>query len=117
MELENLNQTLDLKKIKNRNIRLKLCSLIKPFPHNDTFSRLWETSLLKTPWEKEKLLVGEIARNKQFLLLPVFSTCLDNFLPFLSNLKLLSANSFNLEESKISLTEQENQISIFRSKN
>ena len=31
----------------------------------------------------------------------VFSTRLDNFLPFLSNLKLSSANSFSLEESKI----------------
>ena len=31
----------------------------------------------------------------------VFSTHLDNFLPFSSNLKLSSANSFNLEESKI----------------
>ena len=31
----------------------------------------------------------------------VFSTDLDNFLLFLSNLKLSSANSFNLEESKI----------------
>ena len=31
----------------------------------------------------------------------VFSTHLDNFLPFLSNLKLSSANSFSLEESKI----------------
>ena len=29
----------------------------KPFPHNDTFSCPWETSLLKTLWEKEKLLV------------------------------------------------------------
>ena len=28
-----------------------------PFPHNDTFWRPWETSLLKTLWEKEKLLV------------------------------------------------------------
>ena len=28
-----------------------------PFPHNDAFWRLWETSLLKTLWEKEKLLV------------------------------------------------------------
>jgi hypothetical protein len=28
-----------------------------PFPHNDTILRPWETSLLKTPWEKEKLLV------------------------------------------------------------
>ena len=32
----------------------------------------------------------------------VFSTRLDNFLPFLSNLKLLPANSFSLEESNIS---------------
>ena len=39
---------------------------------------------------------GEIACNEQFLLFPVFSTHLDNFLPFLSNLKLLSANSFSL---------------------
>ena len=31
----------------------------------------------------------------------VFSTHLDNFLPFSSNLKLSSANSFSLEESKI----------------
>ena len=45
---------------------------------------------------------GEIARNEQFLLFPtVFSTPLDNFLPFSSNLKLSSANYFSLEESKI----------------
>ena len=44
---------------------------------------------------------GEIARNEQFLLFPVFSACLENFLPFASNLKLSSANSFSLEESKI----------------
>ena len=31
----------------------------------------------------------------------VFSTLLENFLPFSSNLKLSSANSFSLEESKI----------------
>ena len=31
----------------------------------------------------------------------VFSTCSKNFLPFSSNLKLLSTNSFNLEESKV----------------
>ena len=30
---------------------------VNPFPHNDTFWRLWETSLLKTLWENEKLLV------------------------------------------------------------
>ena len=43
----------------------------------------------------------EIARNEQFLLFPVFSTHLENFLPFSSNLKFSSANSFSLEESKI----------------
>ena len=31
----------------------------------------------------------------------MFSTRLENFLSFLSNLKLSSANSYNLEESKI----------------
>ena len=31
----------------------------------------------------------------------LFSTCLDNFLPFSTYLKLLSANSFSLKESKI----------------
>ena len=30
---------------------------VNPFPHNDTFWRPWETRLLKTLWEKEKLLV------------------------------------------------------------
>ena len=30
---------------------------INPFPHNDTFWRPLETSLLKTLWEQEKLLV------------------------------------------------------------
>ena len=31
----------------------------------------------------------------------MFSTCLENFLPFSSNLKLSSANSFSLEASNI----------------
>ena len=44
---------------------------------------------------------GEIAHNKQFLLFSVFSNRLDNFLPFSSNLKLSSTNTFSLEESKI----------------
>ena len=44
----------------------------------------------------------EIACNKQFLLfLTVFSTLLENFLQFSSYLKLSSANSFSLEESKL----------------
>ena len=45
-------------------------------------------------WEKEKLLAISPFPT-------VFSTRLDNFLPFSSNLKLSSANSFSLEESKI----------------
>ena len=40
---------------------------------------------------------GEIAHNKQFLLFPtVFSTLLDNILPFSSNLKLSSAQRCTL---------------------
>ena len=45
---------------------------------------------------------GEIARNEQFLRFPqCFFTKMESFLLFLSNLKLSSANSFSLEESKI----------------
>ena len=44
---------------------------------------------------------GEIARNKQLLLFPVFYTHLENFLSLSSNLKLSSAISLSLEESKI----------------
>ena len=45
---------------------------------------------------------GEIARNEQFLLFPtVFSTCLEYFLPSLSNLKLSCAYSFIFEECEI----------------
>ena len=32
-------------------------NMVNPFPHNDTFGCPSETSLLKTPWKKEKLLV------------------------------------------------------------
>ena len=45
---------------------------------------------------------GEIAHNEQFLPFPtMFSTHLENFLPFSSNLKLSSVNSSSLEESQI----------------
>ena len=61
--------------------------------HNNTFWRPWETSLLKTLWGKELRAISPFPT--------VFSTRLDNFIPFLSNLKLSSANSFSMEESKI----------------
>ena len=54
------------------------------------------TSLLKTLWEKKKLLI-----TSKFSFFPqCFLPLLENFQPFSSNLKL-SANSFSLEESKI----------------
>ena len=58
-------------------------TVLNHFPNIPSFLRVCGTSLLKTPWEKGKLLVT------------------NNFLPFSSNLKLSSANSFSLEESKI----------------
>ena len=57
-----------------------------PFPHNDTFWWVWERSLLKTLWEKEKLLVQAISPFHT-----MFST--------LSNLS--SANAFNFVWSNI----------------
>ena len=51
----------------------------------------------KILWEKETLLVA----SNFFFFTTVFSALLKNVLPFLSNLKLLSANSFSLEEFKI----------------
>ena len=54
---------------------------------------------------------GEIARHEQFLLFPaVFSIRLKNFLPFSPNIKLSSANSFSLEESKICRLEKSKKV-------
>ena len=45
---------------------------------------------------------GEIAGNEQISLFPkVFSTCLESFLPFSTNLNFSSANSFSLDETNI----------------
>ena len=62
------------------------CRFVNPFPNNPWFLRVCSISLLKTLWEKEILLVSPL---------------LENFLPFSSKLKLLSANPFSLEESKV----------------
>ena len=67
-----------------------------PLPTKPWFLRVCNSSLLKT------LGKGEIARNKQISAFStVFSTRLENFLPFPSSLKLLSANTLSLEEFKI----------------
>ena len=67
---------------------------VNPFPSKPRFYPVLSTSLLKTLGEKEKLLEQAISSFPT-----VFSTDLENFLPFSSNLKLSSANSFSLEES------------------
>ena len=58
---------------------------------------------------------GEIAHNEQFLHFPqCFLPLLEKFLPFSSNLKLSSANSFSLEESKICLLQLFTERQHFR---
>ena len=47
----------DNKILTEQNQDLQELYSFNPFPHNDTFWRPWEKSLLKTLWEKEKLLV------------------------------------------------------------
>ena len=70
---------------------IKSLSKFKTFPNKPC-----STSLLKTLWEKEKLLV-----MSNFSFTHNVFTPFDNFLPFLLNLKMSSTNSFSLEESEI----------------
>ena len=65
---------------------------VKPFPNKPWFFGVCSTSLLKTLWEKEKLLLTEIAHIEQFLLFQ------QSFLLFG---ELLTANSFKFEMFKI----------------
>ena len=53
-------------------------------------------NFLKMLWEKDKLLVTSNFSFSHSVFYPF-----ENFLPFSSDLKLLSVNSFSLEESKI----------------
>ena len=61
---------------------------LNPFPNKPWFLGVCSTSILKTLWEKDKLLI-------------VFSTYLENFPPFSSKLEFPSVNSFSLEQPKI----------------
>ena len=65
-----------------------------PFQNKPRFLRVCSTSLLKTLWKKEKLLV-----TSNFSFPTVFSIRLKDFLPFSSNLNMSSTSSFSLEES------------------
>ena len=69
--------------------------LVNPIQNKPWFACVCSTSLSKKLWEKEKLqrAISPFPR--------VFTNHLENFLPFLSNLKFSSANSFSLEQSKI----------------
>ena len=69
---------------------------INPFPDNPWFLHVCSKSLLKTLWEKKKLLV-----TSNFSFPTAFSTLLEDFMPFSPTLKLSSANSFSLKASKI----------------
>ena len=68
----------------------------KIFPNKPWILHVCSTSLSETLWEKEKLLLLQSI----FPFHSVFSTLLANILPLLSNLILLPANSFSLEDSK-----------------
>ena len=70
-------------------------NLFNPFPNKPWFLSASGRSLLKTLWEKEKLLVTS---NFSFSHRVFY---LFGKLPFSSNLILLPANCFSLEESKI----------------
>ena len=80
-----------------------------PFPNKPWFLRVCSTSLLKTLWEKEKLLVTS---NFSFSL-GVFYP-LQNFLPFSSNMKLSSANSFSSDLTLIGIWDK---YLLYESKN
>ena len=75
-----------------------LSGALNPFPKKPWFFRVCCTSLLKTLWEKKKLFLTRISPFPT-----VFSTHLENFVPFFIKFELLSSNSFSLEESKICL--------------
>ena len=65
--------------------------LLNPFPHNDAFWRVWEKSLLKTLWEKEKLPT-------------MFSTLSKTGIIIFVTFNLWSSDAFNLDQSKILLS-------------
>ena len=73
---------------------LELVNFTKSLLSTPTLTHSTQWHLLKTLWEKEKLLVTS---NFSFTHSAFY---LDNLLPFSSNLTLLSVNSFSLEESK-----------------
>ena len=73
---------------------------VNPFPNELWYLCVCSLSFANTVGK------GEIGGNDQFFRFPVFSTLSENFLPFSSNLKLSSADSFSLKDSKIVVWEK-----------
>ena len=76
---------------------------VNPFPSKPWFLCVCNTSLLKTLWEKKKMLV-----MSNFSFSQCFFYCLENFLSFSSKLKLSSAKTFSLEGLKFVVWERVN---------
>ena len=77
-------------------VHIHISSLINHFPNKPWFLRICRTSLLKTLWEKEKLL----ATSNFSFSNSVFYTFGELYTIFIK-FKLSSAKSFSFEESKI----------------
>ena len=69
-----------------------MCGQIGPFPNMP-----WSAEVFRKHCRKRK----KCSKQAISLFATVFSICLEDFLPFSSNLKLSSAKSFRSEESKI----------------
>ena len=79
-----------------KNMVKKGKNAVNPVPNKLWFLCVCSTSLFKNTGKRRNCSYQAVSP-----LTTVFSICMENFLPFSSNLKLLSANSFSLEESII----------------
>ena len=72
---------------------------LNPLPNKSWFLRVCSTCLSKMVWGKEKLFVTSNFSFSLSVFYPFYKFFII-FLPFSTNSNVLSANSFNLEESK-----------------
>ena len=95
-----IKQPFYLRSMKLRNVCKGFCApfavLYNPFTNRPSFLRVCSTRLLKTRWEKEKLLITSDFSFSPRHFLPFF----ENFSAFSPNLKLSSVKSFDFGESK-----------------
>ena len=87
-------------------MQLNICHIIfsfNPFPNEPLFLCVCSTSLVNTGGKRSNCSEQVISPFPE-----VFSTPFEEFLPFSSNIKLSSANSYSLEETKICCLERVN---------